>query len=162
MIKTLGLRIHVSHRNSKLRHVLNKKVKEDKCKLKNCRINNDLCLIKGTVYKIKCIKCGATYIGSSWRPLHTRFKEHMNQRASVVNMHMIRCGGLLAVEILEKDANIQRMRIKEAILIKKDKPTLIFSLLFMLRMAVQLPKLILDCLSKKEFFTQLAFVYYFG
>ena len=123
-LRTLGLKIHISHKNTKLRHALNENDRNEKCNLTNCRLNNDLCLIKGAVYRIKCTKCEATYIGSSWRPLHTRYREHMNQRASVVNVHLVRCGGRLAVEILEKDTNIQRMRIKEAILIKKEKPIL--------------------------------------
>ena len=118
------MRVHTAHKGRKLRHVLNKSRHSYRCSLNNCKLNNDLCLIKGAIYEIKCISCGANYIGSSWRHLHTRYREHLTQRASPIYSHNLGCRGQLAVEVLAMDSNIQRMRIKEAILIKKRKPSL--------------------------------------
>jgi hypothetical protein len=123
-LKELGVRIHIAHKGSKLKHSTNKFKEKAKCVMRGCRLNNDLCLVKGAIYEVKCNQCGQTYIGSSWRYLHTRYKEHLSQKASPIYQHNQRCRGQLIVKVLAIDENIQRMRIKEAMLIKQLKPIL--------------------------------------
>jgi hypothetical protein len=123
-LKPLGVKIHIAHKGSQLKQVLNKNVKRNKCNMASCKLKSDLCLIKGAVYQIQCDLCKATYIGSSWRHLHTRFKEHISQKASPIYVHNSKCKGQLKIEVLTTDNNIQRMRIKEAVLIKEKKPSM--------------------------------------
>jgi hypothetical protein len=123
-IRGLGVKIIISHKASQLKQVLTKPKRHDQCKLPNCRLKNNLCLIKGSVYQVKCNKCHETYIGSTWRHLHIRYKEHLSHRASPIYAHNLRCDGLMVLSVLAKDNNTQRMRIKEALLIKELKPSL--------------------------------------
>jgi hypothetical protein len=123
-IKQLGIKIHIAHKGNKLKYSTNKFKEKDKCDMKGCTLKNNLCMIKGAIYEIKCNKCGESYVGSSWRYLHTRYKEHLNQKASPIYSHKQRCKDQFTVKILETDANTQRIRIKEAMLIKELKPVL--------------------------------------
>ena len=123
-LKELNVKIHIAHRGSQLKHVLSRNMKRDKCDMARCQLKNDLCLVKGAAYCIKCNKCNSTYIGSSWRHLHTRYKEHHTQRSSPIYVHNTKCNGHLTVQVLASDRNTQMVRIKEAILIKEKKPTL--------------------------------------
>jgi hypothetical protein len=123
-LKGLGVKIQIAHKGKKLRHMMTQRKDEMKCNMKGCKLQNKLCYVRGAVYEIKCDQCGNSYVGSTWRYLHTRFKEHLNQKASPIYLHNQRCNGLLKVKLLDTDENIQRMRIKEAIIIKQQKPTL--------------------------------------
>jgi hypothetical protein len=123
-IKELGLNVIISHKGAQLKQMLSTKRLNEKCCLPGCKLMNNLCLIRGSVYRIKCSLCGDSYIGSSWRYLHVRFKEHLTQKASPIYHHNTKCNGPISIEILQKDNNLQRLRIKEALLIKELKPTL--------------------------------------
>jgi hypothetical protein len=122
-LKGLGVKIHIAHKGEKLKNSFKYREKT-KCDMKNCKMKSHICMTKGAVYEIKCDICSKSYIGSSWRYLHTRFKEHLNQRASPIYSHNQKCKGNLTVKVLAIDGNIQRMRIKEAMLIKERKPAL--------------------------------------
>jgi hypothetical protein len=123
-LSPLGVKILIAHKGSKLKDHLRDTKHEFKCKLANCRLNNHLCLRKGVVYQLKCQQCNEVYIGSSWRSLHIRVKEHHTQRQSVIYTHNLSCNGSVKVSILASDNNIQRMRLKEALIIKQAKPSL--------------------------------------
>jgi hypothetical protein len=123
-LRDLNLNIVISHKSTQLKQLLSVKRNNDTCHLTGCKLKNDLCLVRGTVYHIKCNLCGDNYIGSSWRYLHLRYKEHSTQKSSPIYHHNNRCGGSLVVEVLQKENNIQRLRIKEAILIKQLKPSM--------------------------------------
>jgi predicted GIY-YIG superfamily endonuclease len=120
----LGVRILIAHKGKKLKNKLKDSNPELKCNMSNCKMKNHLCLRKGVVYHIQCQLCKANYIGSSWRHLHTRVKEHNTHKSSAVYTHNLSCNGTMCVSILANDNNIQRMRMKEAILIKQIKPSL--------------------------------------
>jgi hypothetical protein len=123
-IKGLGVKIIISHKASHLKQVLAKPRIIEKCRMTNCQLKNNLCLVKCSVYEITCSKCHETYIGSTWRHLHIRYKEHLAQRASPIHAHNTKCDGQLVVSVLDKDNNTQRLRIKEALLIKERKPSM--------------------------------------
>jgi hypothetical protein len=126
-LKGLGVRIIIAHKSKKLKHAIsvdNDAVTREVCNLPRCQMNNNLCMTKLVVYCITCTKCGASYIGSTFRFLHLRYKEHLSQRSSPIYAHYCKCAGPLTVSVLSSDTNIQRMRIKEALLIKQLKPSL--------------------------------------
>jgi hypothetical protein len=121
----LGVKIHIAHKGKKLKHFLsNNRGGVMGCNLNRCPMSNNLCLVKGVVYFIECVLCKANYIGSTFRHLHLRFKEHLNTRSSPIFLHNLNCSGQVTIRVLSHEHNVQRMRIKEAILIKQIKPTL--------------------------------------
>jgi predicted GIY-YIG superfamily endonuclease len=123
-LQGLGVRILIAHKSKKLKHVLSSDNHEtSKCNLPNCHMNNNLCMAKGVVYLINCA-CGASYIGSTFRFLHLRFKEHLAHRTSPIYVHNTMCSGPQTVQVLSYDKNVQRLRIKEALFIKERKPSL--------------------------------------
>jgi hypothetical protein len=123
-LKGLGLRILIAHKSKKLKRAISSDQKREVCNLPRCRMKSNLCMSKSVVYNIKCGKCGACYIGSTFRFLHQRFKEHLIQRSSPIYVHNTNCNGELDVQVLSNDSNTQRLRIKEALLIKELKPSL--------------------------------------
>jgi hypothetical protein len=123
-LRELGLRVQIAHKTSQLRNVLSTKIVNDRCNIRNCLINSELCFSKGVVYQIKCESCRENYIGSTWRHLHQRVKEHVSQKTSPIYIHNRRCNGRLHTNILSMDSNTQRLRIKEALLIKQLNPSL--------------------------------------
>jgi hypothetical protein len=72
LVSEMGVHIRISHGSSRLRHTLSRKRNEETCTVANCKLNCSLCLVKETVYLIKCAQCGSSYVGSTWRHLHTR------------------------------------------------------------------------------------------
>ena len=123
-IQELGVKISISHKGTKLKHLTSNKARVSTCNKPNCKMNSPLCMVKGVIYLIKCSLCEASYIGSTWRHLHTRYAEHVSLRSSPIYVHNTRCNGPLAVSVISRDANTQRMRIKEALAITKWNPTL--------------------------------------
>jgi hypothetical protein len=120
----LGVNVIIAHKGKKLKNQLGDSRCEQKCSMANCKLNNQLCMRKGVVYLLQCPICMANYIGSSWRHLHTRYKEHLTHKSSAVYAHNQTCIGTMSVSVLASDVNIQRMRVKEALLIKQIKPSL--------------------------------------
>jgi predicted transposase YbfD/YdcC len=78
------------------------------------------CASTYVVYKMKCKKCNEFYIGSTWRRLHQRIKEHKTIKSSLVFQH--RCKDSWENSILYKTNHVQKMRFMEAIMIRDLKP----------------------------------------
>jgi hypothetical protein len=84
------------------------------------------------VYKINCRSCKACYIGKIIRHLRTRIEEHKNgigsrEEVSSVYKHMLENNHEIDfenVEVLDSATNDYRLRLKEALYIKKFKPAL--------------------------------------
>jgi hypothetical protein len=85
------------------------------------------------VYKINCRSCNACYIGKTIRHLRTRIEEHKNgigsreEEVSSVYKHMLENNHEIDfenVEVLDSATNDYRLRLKEALYIKKYKPAL--------------------------------------
>ena len=108
-----------------LRHYLKKPAQKSECQIGNCalRKSSPLCLRKMVVYEITCV-CGANYIGSTKRPLHTRYKEHLKNSTSAIYGHRLECTGELSVKILSTGKDSVDIGIKEAMLIAERNPTL--------------------------------------
>ena len=94
------------------------------CRLIGCTIRRPICLETGVVYLLSCNKCRATYIGSTIRTFHTRFKEHMTTKASSVFAHKQLCKSEFSFDILARSANQVKLRMKECELITKMNPAL--------------------------------------
>lgn len=85
------------------------------------------CFLKGVIYRITCVKCQGTYIGSSIRRLHDRIKEHLNISRSSVYKYFSACQNAnkgTHVNILTTHKNTINLRLKEAYHIRKEKPTI--------------------------------------
>jgi len=127
IFKAAELPVRVYSKNRNLRSVLNKKSTYDSCTIKNCPLNNNLCLKKNCVYRMTCNKCKEDYIGSTKRPLHQRVKEHYQNITSSVYQHRSKCQSNFEnfeVKIIARDFSTSRLRVKEAIWIKKESPTI--------------------------------------
>lgn len=119
----LNLPIRLYDHSNTLRKSLSKK-REHQCTLKECKMKNKDCNTKNCVYQITC-SCGETYIGSTIRPLHIRYKEHLTNEQSPVYQHIKNKNKhTQTVKILSRENNITKLRIKEAYLIKSLRPTM--------------------------------------
>lgn len=83
----------------------------------------------GTIYHITCdIDPSHTYIGESKRPFGVRFKEHTKlDKPTGVGDHCNATGHSVSLEntkILEREQDWMRRKVKEAIHIKQQKPTM--------------------------------------
>ena len=83
----------------------------------------------GLIYKITCDDCNHNYIGETARPLGVRFKEHTSRQNtnSPLKDHLMECGHTCTLEsakILDKEENWFRRRVKEALHIRRERPTL--------------------------------------
>ena len=83
------------------------------------------------VYKFTCSSCGACYVGETSRHFSTRINEHLKtDKASHVYKHLMSCEGGRqkctpdCFSILDQAANISQLKIKEAIHILWEKPSL--------------------------------------
>jgi uncharacterized protein with PIN domain len=129
-LKPLGMNIRISHKGRFLKDALrcNRSMEPTNnvtCKLVNCSIkNNKLCFQTKVVYSMICHKCGGEYVGSTFRHLHTRVKEHLTMKTSSVFLHSSTCGGTWNVSVLARNDTVANMRMKEAIFIKDRKPQL--------------------------------------
>ena len=69
--------------------------------------------------------CDAIYIGSTYRALHTRLKEHTTLlKSSPIWKHQQVCKSTWSFKILSKTSNNIDLRIQEAIIIAGRKPSL--------------------------------------
>ena len=99
-------------------------------------IPKDIC--SHIVYKFVCSCCNATYYGESERHFHIRASEHLgitpltvkrvaNPKKSYINDHMLYKNHDASYDdfsILTRENNKFKLRIKESLLIKRDKPDL--------------------------------------
>ena len=118
-----NINIRVHRRPRTLRRLLQTRGPQQLCDIKNCPLRSTICLRKMVVYEIKC-SCGASYIGSTIRHLHTRFREHLRTPTSAIFKHRVTCQGLLTTSILCNAKDAVDLRLKEAIQISLSNPTL--------------------------------------
>jgi hypothetical protein len=86
----------------------------------------------GVVYKIECGGCAKKYIGETGRLLSKRMKEHRSSMkdltpSSAVAAHAVDSGHRILwdnVRVIDKELTLYKRKIKEAILIRKEKPEL--------------------------------------
>ena len=83
----------------------------------------------GVVYDIQCRECDQHYIGETARRLGKRIKEHLScrQPLSAISEHKLNTGHQCSkkdVKLLECEENWHRRKIKAAINIHREKPTL--------------------------------------
>ena len=79
-----------------------------------------------TVYHIKCADCPATYTGETGQPLRERLKQH-KRVSSVVGVHMRSTEHSIDwdnTKVLDRESNWTKRGVKEAINIRRHKPTL--------------------------------------
>ena len=81
----------------------------------------------GVVYSIKCEQCNENYVGETARSLDTRLKEHTTKSNSAIFEHCDATGHVINYKntkiLASEDHNVKR-KVKEAIKIKKHRPTL--------------------------------------
>ena len=81
----------------------------------------------GVIYQIRCQTCNRLYIGETARSLKTRIEEHKKTTSSAVKEHQTNTGHIIDwdnVKIIGKEEHWMKRKIKEAIAIRKDKPSL--------------------------------------
>ena len=83
----------------------------------------------GVVYRITCPDCQDTYVGETGRALQTRMKDHLSTRAPLTavgehcqeHRHKIKTTD---VEIITREEHLWSRKIREAIEIRTQTPTL--------------------------------------
>jgi len=81
----------------------------------------------GIVYQITCSTCKKIYIGETSRQLKKRLEEHRKTTNSAIKEHIDKTGHIIdwhSIKILDQDQNTSNRKIKEAIYIRKLKPSL--------------------------------------
>ena len=81
----------------------------------------------GVIYEILCKNCHRTYIGETSRTLGKRMEEHKKMTSSAVNEHCKTTGHIMDwenVKVIGREDNWAKRKIKEAIAIRKWKPSL--------------------------------------
>ena len=81
----------------------------------------------GIIYQIRCKTCKRLYIGETARSLKTRMEEHRKTTSSAVREHQTDTGHEIDwenVKIIGKESQWMKRKIKEAIAIRRDKPSL--------------------------------------
>ncbi|EYC10986.1 hypothetical protein Y032_0053g2410 [Ancylostoma ceylanicum] len=81
VVKRSGLPIRLVFRPPPtLKHLLaSTSIYENKCPGENCQYCTEgkkICMLRGTVYLIRCEGCGEKYVGETMRPLRRRLDEH--------------------------------------------------------------------------------------
>jgi hypothetical protein len=123
-IAPLGINVRLSHKSRRLQSWLKHDfTATSKCSLANCKLNDINCNKSKVVYQCVC-ECGASYIGSTMRPLHIRIKEHHNLSSSAIFQHKLNCNGKWHTKIKAYASDCTDLRFKEAILIKQIHPSL--------------------------------------
>jgi hypothetical protein len=121
-LEPLGVKIIISHKLTRLRNLLKpRKVgtqRNGSCQI--CGLRSMDCTATHVVYKMTCKKCNEFYIGSTWRRLHLRIREHKSIKSSLVYQH--KCKGEWHTEVLYRTNHVQKMRLMEALIIKDLKP----------------------------------------
>ena len=125
IFKKNGLPVRVYDKTYTLRNALSKREDPLPCNLKNCAVTNkSMCNVKKCVYELRCQECNQCYIGSTLRPLHTRFMEHMKNEKSSVFQHKKNCKAAFSAVIIDKARDNTSLRFKEALHIQKRKPSI--------------------------------------
>ena len=81
----------------------------------------------GVIYQIRCKTCNRLYIGETARTLKTRIQEHKKTTSSAINEHQANTGHIIDwenVKIIGKEEQWMKRKIKEAIAIRRDRPSL--------------------------------------
>jgi hypothetical protein len=128
-LSSLGYNIRISHKSQKLDSLLYKPnqhppTRNGQCNLTNCVTKSNLCFRSVVVYEATCSTCQANYIGSTKKFLHNRLYEHFHQRASHIYRHNLECGAPWSFKVRCSYKSLQDLRWAEALIIKKEKPTL--------------------------------------
>jgi len=121
-IKKSKFNIGLYRRNQSLRSFLNKSTPSP-CPT-NCAV--DKCQSMNGIYWYQC-GCNATYCGSSKRTLHERASEHNTLNPSAISSHRSQCqheSGPASIKIIDKGRDTVDTRLREAIVIMNEKPTL--------------------------------------
>ena len=119
IFKEIEFPVRIYRKSYTLRNALRDTPRTQECRMKNCQLNNDQCLIRNCVYQLTCSKCHEIYIGSTTRTFHTRFKEHMTVDTSSVSAHKTNCQASFTTKIIARDHDPIKLRFKEAILIQR-------------------------------------------
>lgn len=125
----IGLNIRISHRGRSLGFTVMNMWKQEsvrRCQLARCPMDNIYCHVSKVVYKCTCQNCGAFYIGSTYRALHIRIKEHMNLRNSPIYKHNIICTAnpKWNFQVINHCSNVINLRIRESLIISQSQPSL--------------------------------------
>jgi hypothetical protein len=129
-LKPLKLNIRLSHRSKQMKELLKPPLSVGptpsilSCHIKNCPVRSHLCLSKFVVYKVTCNKCNEFYIGSTKKHLHLRIREHIKMKESNLFQHKMTCKSGWTIVVLSRNGNVTEMRMKEAILIQQQHPTI--------------------------------------
>ena len=106
--------VRAHERTYTLRNALSKREVPLPSNLKNCAVTNkSMCNVKKCVYELRCQECNQCYIGSTLRPLHTRFMEHMKNKKSSVFQHKKNCKAAFNAVIIDKARDNTSLRFKE-------------------------------------------------
>ena len=126
VFKRYDLPVRVVTQSNTLRSVLRVPRRNTQmCTLQGCTVKpHGLCFKKNVVYQLVCTGCHAAYIGSTIRPLHSRIAEHFSKNNSAVCQHIIACPSDLNLSILTNGSDATDLRLKEALLIKQNRPSL--------------------------------------
>ena len=124
IFKDAGLKVRLYDRPMTLRRMLSQQPPKDACSLKNCTMNNKDCMAKSIVYKLTCEACGSKYIGSTFRTLHQRVKEHLAKVDGSVRSHQQSCGAPFAVKVMARETDRVALRFTEAFIIDEEKATI--------------------------------------
>jgi hypothetical protein len=120
-----GLNFCISHKSKRLKNLLREKSNLNlACNFQKCSLNNQDCMKTHVVYKMVCTGCGSFYVGSTWRRLHQRVREHLTQRCSLVYQHNVVCNSDWRTSVLYQCQHLQQLRFMEAMAIRKLTPTL--------------------------------------
>ena len=98
IFKEIELPVRIYRKSYTLRNALRDTPRTQECRMKNCQLSNDQCLI---------------------RTFHTRFKEHMTVDTSSVSAHKTNCQASFTTKIIARDHDPIKLRFKEAILIQR-------------------------------------------
>jgi hypothetical protein len=94
------------------------------CMFSWCPLRSHICFRSMVTYRGTCRTCGSQYVGSTSRQLHLRLREHLTRDTSAIFNHNLTCGNNWRFEVTSQSKDVVNMRLAEAILIYKDKPSL--------------------------------------
>ena len=117
IFKDIDMPVRLYRKSHTMRNALKSKSNPKQCQMKDCKLKNNLCLTTNCVYKITCSHCQQSYIGSTLRPFHQRYKEHLTNTIGSVTKHQQICHSNYTCAILTRENDPVKLRFKEALLI---------------------------------------------